>query len=81
MLDKFLDYVDGKTYEEIQEDYNLEDGEIFLPEVENILEFVMVPVGKYEMLIRDSEKLASISKYIDTERPLIECIKALLEVE
>lgn len=81
MLDKFLDHVGGKTYEEIQEDYNLEDGEIFLPEVENILEFVMVPVGKYEMLIRDSEKLASISKYIDTERPLIECIKALLEVE
>ena len=81
MLDKFLDYVGGKTYEEIQEDYNLEDGEIFLPEVENILEFVMVPVGKYEMLVRDSEKLASISKYIDTERPLIKCIKALLEVE
>ena len=81
MLDKFLDYVGGKNYGEIQEDYNLEDGEIFLPEVENILEFVMVPVGKYEMLIRDSEKLSSISKYIDTERPLIECIKALLEVE
>ena len=79
MLDKFLDYVGGKNYGEIQEDYNLEDGEIFLPEVENILEFVMVPVGKYEMLIRDSEKLSSISKYIDTERPLIECIKALLE--
>lgn len=81
MVDKFLDYVDGKNYGEIQEDYNLEDGEIFLPEVENILEFVMVPVGKYEMLIRDSEKLSSISKYIDTERPLIKCIKALLEVE
>lgn len=81
MLDKFLDYVGGKTYEEIQEDYNLEDGEIFLPEVENILEFVMVPVSKYEMLVRESEKLTAVTRYICSDNPQFKGVKALLEVE
>lgn len=81
MLDKFLDYVSGKTYEEIQEDYNLEDGEIFLPEVENILEFVMVPVSKYEMLVRESEKLTAVTRYICSDNPQFKGVKALLEVE
>ena len=81
MLDRFLDYVGGKTYEEIQEDYNLNDGEIFLPESENILEFVMLPAGKYEMLIRDSEKLAAVIRYICSDNPQFKGVKALLEVE
>ena len=81
MLDKFLDYVSGKTYEEIQEDYNLEDGEIFLPEVENILEFVMVPVSKYEMLVRESEKLTAVTRYMCSDNPQFKSVKALLEVE
>lgn len=81
MLDKFLDYVGGKTYEEIKEDYNLEDGEIFLPEVENILEFVMVPVSKYEMLVRESEKLTAVTRYICSDNPQFKGVKALLEVE
>lgn len=81
MLDKFLDYVSGKTYEEIQEDYNLEDGEIFLPEVENILEFVMVPVSKYEMLVRESEKLTAVTRYMCSDNPQFKGVKALLEVE
>ena len=80
MLDKFLDYVSGKTYEEIQEDYNLEDGEIFLPEVENILEFVMVPVSKYEMLVRESEKLTAVTRYVCSDKPYVSAIKAILEV-
>lgn len=80
MLDKFLDYVGGKTYEEIQEDYNLEDGEIFLPEVENILEFVMVPVSKYEMLVRESEKLTAVTRYVCSDKPYVSAIKAILEV-
>ena len=81
MLDKFLDYVSGKTYEEIQEDYNLEDGEIFLPEVGNILEFVMVPVSKYEMLVRESEKLTAVTRYMCSDNPQFKGVKALLEVE
>lgn len=81
MLDKFLDYVSGKTYEEIQEDYNLKDGEIFLPEVENILEFVMVPVSKYEMLVRESEKLTAVTRYACSDKPYMSAVKAILEVE
>lgn len=81
MLDKFLDYVHGADYEQIKEDYNLEDGEIFLPEVENILEFVMIPAGKYEMLIRDSERLAAVTRYIYSDNPQFKGVKALLEVQ
>lgn len=85
----YLEYVEKTEMEQIQQENGLEEDEILLPdflteepvEENEYTEFVILPAGKYEMLIRDSEKLSSISKYIDTERPLIECIKALLEVE
>lgn len=80
MMDKFLEYVNSRSYDEIVEENELEEGEILLPEVESILEFVMIPVGKYEMLIRESEKLASITKYLDTEKPTLKCVRAMLEV-
>ena len=81
MLNKFLDYVQTKDYEQIKEDYNLEDGEIFLPEEENILEFVMMPSGKYEMLVRDSERLAAVTRYVFSDNPQFKGVKALLEVQ
>lgn len=80
MMDKFLEYVNSRSYDEIVEENELEEGEILLPEVESILEFVMIPVGKYEMLIRESEKLASITRYLDTEKPTLKCVRAMLEV-
>lgn len=80
MMDKFLEYVNSRSYDDIVEENELEEGEILLPEVESILEFVMIPVGKYEMLIRESEKLASITRYLDTEKPTLKCVRAMLEV-
>lgn len=45
------------------------------------IEFVMLPAGKYEMLIRDSERLATVTRYVCSDKPCIKAVKALLEVE
>lgn len=83
----YIDYVKNNDFEKIQEEQALESGEIFIPEAEEeeqhngfYEEFVMVPACKYEMLIRDSEKLASVGRYLSTEKPTLNGVKIMMEV-
>ena len=66
------------------EDKGLSADEILLPEVADsdvvYDEFAIVPAGKYEMMIRDSEKLASIGRYLSTEKPTLNGLKVMMEV-
>lgn len=85
--EQYVEYVENNDFDKIQKEQGLEAGEIFLPEAEeeeqhsNLYEeFVMVPACKYEMLIRDSEKLASIGRYLSTEKPTINGLKIMMEV-
>ena len=84
----YLEYVEETEMEQIQQENGLEENEILLPDFltvepveEDDIEFIMLPAGKYEMLIRDSEKLAAVSRYVCSDKPCMKAIKALLEVE
>lgn len=58
-----------------------ECGEIILPDLKSEDEyddFTIIPVAKYEMLIRDSEKLEGLSRYLDTDRPSLKGVKVML---
>lgn len=85
----YFGYVETTGLEQIQAENNLEEDEILLPEVEEEIEiteeeldeFVIMPTGKYEMLIRDSERLAAVTRYVCGEKPCMKSVKALLEVE
>lgn len=84
----YLEYVEKTEIKKIQEENGLEDDEILLPgflTVEPVekddIEFIMLPAGKYEMLIRDSEKLAAVTRYVCSDNPQFKGVKALLEVE
>ena len=84
----YLKYVEETEMEQIQQENGLEEDEILLPDFltvepveEDDIEFIMLPAGKYEMLIRDSEKLAAVSRYVCSDKPCMAAIKALLEVE
>lgn len=77
----------GKEKYMIQKEQDFEAGEIFFPEAEEeeqhsdlYEEFVMVPACKYEMMIRESEKLASVGRYLDTEEPTLDGVKVMMEV-
>ena len=67
------------------EDKGLSADEILLPEVADsdvvYDEFAIVPAGKYEMLVRESERLAAVTRYVCSDKPCMGAIKALLEVE
>ena len=84
----YLEYVEKTEMEQIQQENGLEEDEILLPDFlpvepveEDDIEFIMLPAGKYEMLIRDSEKLAAVTRYVCSDKPCMKAIKALLEVE
>ena len=84
----YLEYVEETEMEQIQQENGLEEDEILLPDFltvepveEEDIEFIMLPAGKYEMLIRDSEKLAAVTRYVCSDNPQLKAIKALLEVE
>ena len=85
----YLEYVEKTEMEQIQQENGLEEDEILLPdflteepvEENEYTEFVILPAGKYEMLIRDSEKLAAVTRYVCSDKPCMKAIKALLEVE
>lgn len=84
----YLEYVENTEMEQIQQENGLEEDEILLPDFltvepveEDDIEFIMLPAGKYEMLIRDSEKLAAVTRYVCSDKPCMKAIKALLEVE
>ena len=84
----YLEYVEETEMEQIQQENGLEEDEILLPDFlivepveEDDIEFIMLPAGKYEMLIRDSEKLAAVTRYICSDNPQFKGVKALLEVE
>lgn len=84
----YLEYVEETEMEQIQQENGLEEDEILLPDFLNVepveeddIEFIMLPAGKYEMLIRDSEKLAAVTRYVCSDKPCMKAIKALLEVE
>lgn len=84
----YLEYVEETEMEQIQQENGLEEDEILLPDLlavepveEDDIEFIMLPAGKYEMLIRDSEKLAAVTRYVCSDKPCMKAIKALLEVE
>ena len=85
--EQYVEYVENNDFDKIQKEQGLEAGEIFLPEAEeeeqhsNLYEeFVMVPACKYEMMIRESEKLASIGRYLSTEKPTLNGLKVMMEV-
>ena len=87
-VEKYVEYVENTDFEQIQEEQNLGDGEIYIPGAldaelieEESIEFIMLPAGKYEMLIRDSEKLAAVTRYVCSDNPQFKGVKALLEVE
>lgn len=87
-VEKYVEYVENTDFEQIQEEQNLDDGEIYIPGAldaelieEESVEFIMLPAGKYEMLIRDSEKLAAVTRYVCSDKPYMSAVKALLEVE
>lgn len=84
----YIDYVKNNDFEKIQEEQALESGEIFIPEAEEeeqhngfYEEFVIVPAGKYEMLVRESERLTAVTRYVCSDKLCMGAIKALLEVE
>lgn len=84
----YLEYVEETEMEQIQQQNGLEEDEILLPDFltvepveEDDIEFIMLPAGKYEMLIRDSEKLAAVTRYVCSDNPQFKGVKALLEVE
>lgn len=84
----YLEYVEETEMEQIQQENGLEEDEILLPDFltvepveEDDIEFIMLPAGKYEMLIRDSEKLAAVTRYVCSDNPQFKGVKALLEVE
>ena len=84
----YLEYVEETEMEQIQQENGLEENEILLPDFltvepveEDDIEFIMLPAGKYEMLIRDSEKLAAVTRYVCSDNPQFKGVKALLEVE
>lgn len=86
--EQYVEYVEGTDFDKIQKEQGLEAGEIFLPEAEEenqhsglYEEFVMVPACKYEMLVRESERLAAVTRYVYSDKPCMAAIKALLEVE
>ena len=86
--EQYVEYVEGTDFDKIRKEQGLEADEIFLPEAEEegqnsglYEEFVMVPACKYEMMIRDSEKLAAVTRYVCSENPQFKGVKALLEVE
>ena len=82
--EEIIKELDEKGFMEFASDNGLEAGEILLPEEEfsDVVcdEFAIVPAGKYEMLIRDSEKLASIGRYLSTEKPTLNGLKVMMEV-
>ena len=85
--EQYVEYVEGTEFDKIQKEQGLEAGEIFLPGVweeeqhsDLYEEFVMVPACKYEMMIRESEKLASVGRYLDTEEPTLDGVKVMMEV-
>ena len=84
----YLEYVEETEMEQIQQENGLEEDEILLPDFltvepveEEDIEFIMLPAGKYEMLIRDSEKLAAVTRYVCSDNPQFKGVKALLEVQ
>lgn len=84
----YLEYVEETEMKQIQQENGLEEDEILLPDFltvepveEDDIEFIMLPAGKYEMLIRDSEKLAAVTRYVCSDNPQFKGVKALLEVE
>ena len=84
----YLGYVEETEMEQIQQENGLEEDEILLPDFltvepveEDDIEFIMLPAGKYEMLIRDSEKLAAVTRYVCSDNPQFKGVKALLEVQ
>lgn len=86
--EQYVEYVENNDFDKIQKEQGLEAGEIFPPGVweeeqhsDLYEEFVMVPACKYEMLIRDSERLAAVTRYVCSDKPCMGAIKALLEVE
>ena len=86
--EQYVEYVEGTDFDTIQKEQGLEAGEILLPGVweeeqhsDLYEEFVMVPACKYEMLIRDSEKLAAVTRYVCSDNPQFKGVKTLLEVE
>lgn len=55
--------------------------EIILPEqVNQDDDFIIVPTGKYEMIIRESERMRMIERYLYSESPKIGTVKILAEV-
>lgn len=77
--------LEEKDFTEFTSDNGLGADEILLPEVEDLDvvydEFAIVPAGKYEMLVRESERLAAVTRYVCSDKPCMAAIKALLEVE
>lgn len=83
--EEIIKELDEKGFTEFASDNGLEDGEILLPDEEfsDVVydEFAIVPAGKYEMLVRESERLAAVTRYVCSDKPCMAAIKALLEVE
>ena len=83
--EEIIKELDEKGFTEFASDNGLEAGEILLPEEEfsDVVydEFAIVPAGKYEMLVRESERLAAVTRYVCSDKPCMGAIKALLEVE
>lgn len=55
--------------------------EIVLPEIDRDEDFIFLPTGKYEMLIRDSEKIAALMRYLDTSKPNMDGVRVMMEVK
>ena len=83
--EEIIKELDEKGFTEFASDNGLEFGEVLLPEEEfsDVVydEFAIVPAGKYEMLVRESERLAAVTRYVCSDKPCMAAIKALLEVE
>lgn len=83
--EEIIKELEEKDFTEFASDNGLSADEILLPEVEDsdvvYEEFVIVPAGKYEMLVRESERLTAVTRYVCSDKPCMAAIKALLEVE
>ena len=83
--EEIIKELEEKDFTEFASDNGLSADEILLPEVEDsdvvCDEFAIVPAGKYEMLVRESERLAAVTRYVCSDKPCMAAIKALLEVD
>ena len=83
--EEIIKKLEEKDFMGFASDNGLSADEILLPEVEDsdvvYEEFAIVPAGKYEMLVRESERLAAVTRYVCSDKPCMAAIKALLEVE